>query len=95
MEAVLLDYRTAPMSEPLRAMLAFLEVLTLHPETLSREHLAPLRQQGLDDAAIEEATAVAAAFAVINRVADGLGFELSSPEGFEASARMLLTRGYR
>lgn len=76
-------------------MLGFLEVLTLRPETLAREHLVPLWQQGLDEAAIEEASAVAAAFAMINRVADTLGFELSSPAGFAASARVLLARGYR
>ena len=44
---------------------------------------------------VEDALAVCAAFNTTNRLADAFGFELLSPEGFEAGAKYLLKRGYR
>src|SRR3954469_8266267 len=93
-EAVLADYRTAPIPEKLRAMLAFLEKLTLRPEETGPEDGAPLRAAGLSDEEIEDAIHVCALFNVINRVADSLGFELQDAKGYEISARMLMTKGY-
>lgn len=93
-EAVLADYRTAPIPETLRAMLAFLEKLTLRPEEIGPDDVAPLRAAGLSDEEIEDAVHVCALFNLINRVADSLGFELADARGYEISARMLLTKGY-
>ncbi|MGP4026844.1 hypothetical protein [Actinomadura sp. 3N407] len=36
-----------------------------------------------------------AAFNITDRLADAFGFELLTPEGFEAGAKYLLKRGYR
>jgi hypothetical protein len=44
---------------------------------------------------VEDALAVCAAFNTADRLADAFGFELLSPEGFEAGAKYLLKRGYR
>lgn len=44
---------------------------------------------------VEDALAVCAIFNTTDRLADAFGFELLSPEGFEAGARYLLKRGYR
>ena len=41
-EAVLADFRSAPISEPLKGALAFLEIMTLRPFELAPEH-APLK----------------------------------------------------
>lgn len=95
MKAVLADHRSAPISAELRAMLGFLQRLTLEPQALGAADVAALRQAGLDDRAIEDAVDVSVAFAVINRVADALGFQLQTPEGYAFSAKMLLKRGYR
>lgn len=92
--AVLADYRTAPISEKLRAMLAFLEKLTLRPAEVGPGDMAPLRAAGLSDEAIEDAIHVCSMFNLINRVADSLGFDLSTEEGYAAAARMLLKSGY-
>jgi uncharacterized peroxidase-related enzyme len=92
--AVLADYRTAPIPEKLRAMLGFLEKLTLRPEETGPEDVAPLRAAGLSDEEIEDAIHVCALFNVINRVADSLGFEPADANGYKVSARMLLTKGY-
>ena len=44
---------------------------------------------------VEDALAVCAAFNMTDRLADAFGFEVLSPEGFEAGAKYLLKRGYR
>ena len=93
--AVLADYRTAPIPEKLRAMLAFLEKLTLHPDEIGPDDVAPLRAAALEDEEIADAIHVCALFNVINRVADSLGFEQADRNGYETGARMLLAKGYR
>lgn len=93
--AVLADYRTAPISEKLRAMLAFLEKLTLRPDEIGPEDVAPLRARGLTDEEIADAIHVCALFNVINRVADALGFETADANGYRTGARMLLNSGYK
>ncbi|MGI5237875.1 hypothetical protein [Dactylosporangium sp. CA-139066] len=44
---------------------------------------------------VEDALAVCAAFDTTARLADAFGFEVLSPEGFEAGAKYLLKRGYK
>jgi uncharacterized peroxidase-related enzyme len=91
---VLADYRTAPIPEPLRAILALLEKLTLTPRDVGPDDVAPLRALGLTDQAIEDAVHVTANFAVINRLADAFGFEVGSPKALTRYAGFLLQRGY-
>jgi alkylhydroperoxidase family enzyme len=43
---------------------------------------------------IKDALAVSTAFNTTDRLADTFGFELLSPEGFDAGAKYLLKRGY-
>jgi uncharacterized peroxidase-related enzyme len=92
--AILEDYRSAPIPEKLRAMLAFLEKLTLRPAEVGPDDMEPLRAAGLSDEEIEDAIHVCANFNIINRMADSLGFELATEEVYESTARMLLKRGY-
>lgn len=94
-EAVLEDYRTAPIPERLRAMLGFLEKLTLRPAEVGPDDIAPLRAAGLTDEEIEDAIHVCANFNLINRVADALGFDLPTRKVYAGSARMLLKSGYK
>lgn len=94
MDAVLSDWRTAPIDERTRAMLAFLEKLTLTPESLGVADIAPLRQAGLSDAAIEDAIHVCTLFSVYDRLADSFEFHIPEQAGFEQGATSLLKRGY-
>jgi alkylhydroperoxidase family enzyme len=50
---------------------------------------------GVSPQQVEDALAVCAAFNTTDRLADAFGFEVLSPEGFEAGAKYLLKRGYR
>lgn len=89
------NWRTAPVDDRLRAMLGFVEKLTLDPRSVSPADMAPLRGAGLSDDAIEDAIHVCALFNMYVRMADALCFDVPDAKGFEASAGMLLTRGYR
>ncbi|MGH7476587.1 MAG: hypothetical protein ACRELD_09885 [Longimicrobiales bacterium] len=93
-QSVLDDWRTAAVSQRLRAMLGLLEKLTLEPTSVTASDMIPLRAVGLSDDAIEDAIHVAALFNIYDRIADTLDFDIPSREGFDQGARMLLRRGY-
>ncbi|GAA5119846.1 carboxymuconolactone decarboxylase family protein [Pseudonocardia adelaidensis] len=92
--AVLADLESAPVAEPLRATLRMLGTLT-REGTVGAEDMREVLAAGVSPQQVRDALAVCAAFTVTNRLADAFGFELLSPEGFEAGARYLLKRGYR
>jgi alkylhydroperoxidase family enzyme len=92
--AALADWRTAPIDERLRAMLGFLEKLTLTPERIGPEDVAPLRAVGLTDQAIREAVYVCFLFNVMDRLADAFGFTLPTPESRGRAAKFLYRLGY-
>lgn len=94
-QAVLQDWRAAPLAPRTKAMLALLERLTLQPEAVAAHDLAAARAAGLSDEAIEDAIHVCALFNVLNRLADALAFEVPGPETFERHGRTLLRFGYR
>lgn len=92
---MLADWRTAPLEPKLRATLGFLEKLTLAPADVSPADLAPVRAAGVSDAGIEEAIQVCVLFNIYDRLADSLGFDMPGADGFAASGRSLMKRGYR
>ena len=92
--AVLADLESAPVEEPLRATLRMLGKLTAEGK-LSAEDVRQVLAAGVSPQQVEDALAVCAAFNTTDRLADAFGFELPSPEGFEAGAKYLLRRGYR
>ena len=93
-DAVLTDYRTAPIGEGLRATLAFLETMTKDPDGLTSAHARAALDQGVTVTQLEDAAAVASVFAVITRNANALDFEIPTSEEFDRAAGMLLRRGY-
>lgn len=76
-------------------MLGFLEKMTLAPQDLGPADVAPLRQAGLTDEEIADAIHICAAFNLINRLADALGWEAQKAEAIHRLADMLLKVGYR
>ena len=67
------DWRTAPITEPERVMLGYVEKLTKKPVSVVREDLDALRAVSFDDTGILQINLIASWFNYINRVADGLG----------------------
>ena len=92
---VFADWRTARISEGLRATLALLEKVTLAPGEIVAADLARLRDAGVTDRAILDATYVCVGFNVIARIADALGFKIPSEELFSKTAKLLVIFGYK
>ena len=93
-QAVYRDWRTAPVDERLRAMLGFIETLTLRPDELTRADADAVRAAGVSDEAMVDAIAVASLFNMIVRVADSMRFEVPPYESFLARAETMLAEGY-
>jgi uncharacterized peroxidase-related enzyme len=72
-EAVRKDWRTAPLSQPDKVMLAYVELLTRTPAQATQAEVEKLREAGFDDTAILQIAGIASFFAYVNRMADGLG----------------------
>ena len=88
------DWRTAPIGGPLRAMLGFIEKMTLRPSELTRADADAVRAAGVGDEAIIDAVHVAALFNMIVRLADSLGWDVPPFEEFYARADGMLASGY-
>ena len=93
-QAVLADLESAPVEEGLRATLRMLGQLT-RAGKVGADDMRDVLAAGVSPGQVEDALAVCAAFNTTDRLADAFGFELLSPEGFEAGAKYLLKRGYR
>jgi uncharacterized peroxidase-related enzyme len=93
-QAVLADLDSAPVEDGLRATLRILGKLTREGKA-DPEDMREVLSAGVSRQQVEDALAVCAAFNTTDRLADAFGFELLSPEGFEAGGKYLLKRGYR
>jgi AhpD family alkylhydroperoxidase len=95
--AVLSNFETAPIEEPLRATLRMLRMLRM----LTREHAVDADDMraalaaGASREQLEDALAVCFSFNTTGRLADTFGFFTPGPEAFKAGAKYLLARGYR
>ncbi|MCG8349595.1 MAG: hypothetical protein MI924_17655 [Chloroflexales bacterium] len=94
-QAVLDDWRTAPVSPRLRAALALLETLTLRPQELSAADIEAARRAGLSDQAIEEAMYVCFLFSIMDRLADAFDFEVQPMGANKWKAHLMNLVGYR
>jgi len=79
--AIASNWRTAPLAEDERAMLAFAEKITVAPHTITEADVAGLRAAGFQDLDILDITLLACYRNFINRLGDALGVELD--EGFK------------
>lgn len=53
-----------------------------------------VKATGVSSRAIEDAIRICTLFCTITRMADSLGFDLPTPEGYRQGAKTLLKRGY-
>ena len=94
-EAVLEDWRTAPVDDRMRAALAFIEKLTLHPDQLTDDDIAAARAAGLSNEALHECAYVTFLFSVMDRLADSFDFDIPNAKEIGATGKFLNTFGYR
>jgi len=76
LDALSSDHGSAEIPTADRAMLDYVLKLTHSPGKMVEEDVASLRAQGFDDQGIHDICSIAAYFAFVNRIADGLGVEL-------------------
>ena len=93
-EAVVDDWRTAPVRAKVAAALVFLEKLTLRPDELAAADADEARAAGVSDQALRDAAAVCALFTMIVRLADSLGWDVPEPEVLAQRAPRMLEEGY-
>jgi len=93
-DATLSDFRTAPITERLKAVLIFLEIMTLRPMELTPEHANAVLRAGVSADGLKDAIGVGAIFNIVTRYADALDFLLLTADEFKRAADMLLKRGY-
>jgi len=70
------DYTRAQLSAADRAMLDYVGRLTRTPSAIEESDVEALRQVGFSDRAILDIAQIAAYFAFVNRLAEGLGVAL-------------------
>jgi hypothetical protein len=79
----------------LRAALGFVVKLTETPEHIGSHDVASLREQGITERAIIDATYICMGFNVINRIADAMDFKLPPAGIFDRGAWFMRRFGYR
>jgi alkylhydroperoxidase family enzyme len=89
------NYKTARISEKLRAMLGLLETFTLHPDKMSPDKVRAVMAQGVSKDAIRDAFYVAFLFNTYDRLADTLGWELPDRAYYLKAGQRLLNHGYK
>jgi alkylhydroperoxidase family enzyme len=78
----------------LHATLAFLEVLTLRPDELTKADAEAAFAAGISREALRDAATVCAFFNMITRLADSLGWDVPSWDSLTARAPAMLEGGY-
>lgn len=96
MQRVLDDYTTAPIAEPLRAVLRLLEKMTLDHGSITADDVRVAMRTGVSKQAIADALEVAFLFNIYDRLADTMGWHVPDLKAgyYESAAKRLLTRGY-
>ena len=80
-QAVLTDWETAEIPDPLRAALRFLEKLTLRPAEISAHDVRALLEAGISHAGVKELIYVCFLFNVLDRLADAFDFDMPTEKG--------------
>jgi alkylhydroperoxidase family enzyme len=93
-QAVVDDWRTAPLRPELAATLVFLEQLTLRPDELTAADANAVRAAGVSDQALRDAATVCALFNMIVRLADSLGWDVPTWDSLTQRAPAMLEGGY-
>jgi alkylhydroperoxidase family enzyme len=93
-QAVVDDWRTAPLSPELSATLIFLEKQTLRPEELEPADADAVYAAGVSQQALRDAAEVCALFNMIVRLADSLGWDVPEWDRLQQRAPAMLEGGY-
>jgi uncharacterized peroxidase-related enzyme len=94
-ERVKADFREAPVSSKLKALLAIAGKVQQDGKLVTPLDVERARQQGASDIEIHDTVLIAAAFSMYNRYVDGLGVnQPTDPELYTQMGRRLAEEGY-
>jgi uncharacterized protein YciW len=91
-QAVIDDYRTAPIDEPLRALLAFIETAATAAWRITNDAIQEVKNAGWTDEAIYDAICVCALFNFYTTWVDASG--VKSLEDYRPTGERLASDGY-
>lgn len=93
-QAVLRDYRTSPLPQSEKALLALVQKVNASAREVKLGDIEEVKRAGWSEEAIYDAITVCALFNFYNRWVDASGVRELSPEACRVSARELAARGY-
>jgi uncharacterized peroxidase-related enzyme len=95
-DQVVRNYRTARVSDKLKALLAIAEEVRRDGRLVMPEDIARARAAGADDQAIHDTVLITAAFCMFNRYVDGLGtWAPDDAAAYEKMGAELAEKGYQ
>jgi alkylhydroperoxidase family enzyme len=93
-DAVLEDYRTAPIDDRDKALFAFIEKMNEQSNAVRREDIDRLTAAGWSEEAIYDAITVCALFKFYNAWFDATGVHDLPAGAYEMSGRRMAAEGY-
>jgi uncharacterized peroxidase-related enzyme len=94
-DAVKRDYRQAPVSAKLKALLAIAAKVRESGRQVANADIERARQEGATDVEIHDAVLIAAAFCMFNRYVDGLAtLTPTDPHAYDAMGQRMASQGY-
>ena len=93
-DAVLRDYRTAPIGDREKALFAFIEKMNRESSCLRKEDIEQVKAAGWSEEAIYDAITVCALFNFYNKWIDATGVSDMTAAAYAASGERLAASGY-
>ena len=93
-DAVLEDYRTAPIDDRDKALFAFIEKMNAQSNTVRRDDIARVVAAGWTEEAVYDAITVCALFKFYNAWIDATGVHDMPAGAYEMSGRRMAAEGY-
>jgi alkylhydroperoxidase family enzyme len=93
-DAVLEDYRTAPISDREKALFGFIEKMNEQSNQIRRDDIERLKYHHWTEEAIYDAVTVCALFRFYNAWIDAAGVHDMPPAAYELSGKRLAEQGY-
>ena len=93
-DAVLADYRTAPIDDREKALFAFIEKMNEQSNLVRREDIDQAKAAGWSEEAIYDAISVCALFKFYNAWIDATGVHDLPAAAYEMSGKRMATEGY-
>ena len=94
-DAVKRDYRSAPISPKLKALLAIAAKVAVSGKDVTAADIERARAEGATDTELHDAVLIAAAFCMYNRYVDGLAtWAPEDPRAYDESGPRIAREGY-